>query len=152
MQHTFMHHTAPKLQDINQDIIKIAIEKGLLTVVYDKSISAEHVLNWFIMMNKTYRIKKVSMDLYRSTILKEALTTAGFEVEIVRRGPATHSMLAPLVEEMFIKQTIVFGDDPLMRWYVGNVYKEEKMNGNIEYKKIDKEKRKTDGFFAFCMP
>ena len=78
------------------------------------------------MMNKTYRIKKVSMDLYRSTILKEALTTAGFEVEIVRRGPATHSMLAPLVEEMFIKQTIVFGDDPLMRWYVGNVYKEEK--------------------------
>ena len=59
------------------------------------------------MMNKTYRIKKVSMDLYRSTILKEALTTAGFEVEIVRRGPATHSMLAPLVEEMFIKQTIV---------------------------------------------
>ncbi len=149
LQHTFMHHTAPKLQDINQDIIKIAIEKGLLTVVYDKSISAEHVLNWFVMMNKTYRIKKVSMDLYRSTILKEALTTAGFEVEIVRRGPATHSMLAPLVEEMFIKQAIVFGDDPLMRWYVGNVYKEEKMNGNIEYKKIDKEKRKTDGFFAF---
>ncbi|HFJ9375120.1 TPA: terminase TerL endonuclease subunit [Bacillus nitratireducens] len=149
VQHTFMHHTAPKLQDINQDIIKIAIEKGLLTVVYDKSISAEHVLNWFVMMNKTYRIKKISMDLYRSTILKEALTEAGFEVEIVRRGPATHSMLAPLVEEIFIKQAIVFGDDPLMRWYVGNVYKEEKMNGNIEFKKIDKEKRKTDGFFAF---
>ena len=56
--------------------------------------------------------------------------------------PATHSKLAPLVEEIFIKHTIVFGDDPLMRWYVGNVYKEEKMNGNIEYKKIDKEKRK----------
>ncbi|MGN4717889.1 terminase TerL endonuclease subunit [Bacillus cereus group sp. MYBK226-2] len=149
MQHTFMHHTAPKLQDINPDIIRIAIEKGLLTVVYDKSISAEHVLNWFVMMNKKYRIKKVSMDLYRSAILKEALEAAGFEIEIVRRGPATHSKLAPLVEEIFIKHTIVFGDDPLMRWYVGNVYKEEKMNGNIEYKKIDKEKRKTDGFFAF---
>ncbi|MEB4814736.1 terminase TerL endonuclease subunit [Bacillus thuringiensis] len=149
MQHTFMHHTAPQLQDINRDILALAMEKGLLTVVYDASISAEHVLNWFVMMNKKYRIKKISMDLYRSSILKEVLEEAGFEVEIVRRGPATHSKLAPLVEEIFIKRTIVFGDDPLMRWYVGNVYKEEKMNGNIEYKKIDKEKRKTDGFFAF---
>ena len=70
MDATYIHASySSKLQDINQDIIKIAIEKGLLTVVYDKSISAEHVLNWFIMMNKTYRIKKVSMDLYRSTIL-----------------------------------------------------------------------------------
>ena len=58
-------------------------------------------------------------------------------------------MLSPLVEELFVKQNLVFGDDPLMRWYVGNVYKEEKGNGNIEYLKIDKEKRKTDGFFAF---
>lgn len=147
--HTFMHHTAPKLQDINQDIINLAIEKGLLTVVYDESISAQHVVNWFAEMGKTFHIKKVAMDLYRSSILKEAFENAGFEVEIVRRGPATHSMLAPLVDEMFVKHTIVFGDDPLMRWYVGNVYKEEKANGNIEYKKIDKEKRKTDGFFAF---
>ena len=58
------------------------------------------------MMNKTYRIKKVSMDLYRSTILKEALTTAGFEVEIVRRGPATHSMLAPLVERCLLSKQL----------------------------------------------
>lgn len=147
--HTFMHHTAPKLQDINQEIINLAIEKGLLTVVYDESISAQHVVNWFVEMSKTFYIKKVAMDLYRSSILKEAFENAGFKVEIVRRGPATHSMLAPLVDEMFVKHTIVFGDDPLMRWYVGNVYKEEKANGNIEYKKIDKEKRKTDGFFAF---
>ncbi|MGG3808561.1 terminase TerL endonuclease subunit [Geobacillus thermodenitrificans] len=147
--HTFMHHTAPKLQDINQEIVNLAIEKGLLTVVYDESISAQHVVNWFVEMSRTFYIKKVAMDLYRSTILKEAFENAGFEVEIVRRGPATHSMLSPLVEEMFVKHTIVFGDDPLMRWYVGNVYKEEKANGNIEYKKIDKEKRKTDGFFAF---
>ncbi|WP_153123268.1 terminase TerL endonuclease subunit [Peribacillus tepidiphilus] len=149
IQHTFMHHTAPKLQDINSEIIELAKEKGLLTVVYDESISAEHVLSWFAEMSKTFRILKISMDLYRSKILKETLEEAGFDVEIVRRGPATHSMLAPLVEEMFVKRLLVFGDDPLMRWYVGNVYKEEKANGNIEYKKIDKEKRKTDGFFAF---
>ncbi|WP_370629689.1 terminase TerL endonuclease subunit, partial [Fictibacillus sp. 5RED26] len=137
-QHTFMHHTAPKLQDINKEIIDLAIKKKLLTVVHEKSIDASHVVNWLLEMNKTYRIKKVCMDLYRSTILKEAFEEAGFEVEIVRKGPATHAMLAPMVEEMFVKRTIVFSDDPLMRWYVGNVYKDEKGNGNIEYMKIDK--------------
>jgi phage terminase large subunit-like protein len=148
-QHTFMHHTAPKLQAINPEIIQLAIEKGLLTVVYEKSIDSKHVVDWFVKQAKHYTFLKVAMDLYRSSILKEAFEEAGFEVEIVRKGPATHGMLAPLVDEMFIKQEIIFGDDPLMRWYVGNVYKEERANGNVEYLKIDKEKRKTDGFFAF---
>ncbi|TLS37980.1 terminase large subunit [Pseudalkalibacillus caeni] len=149
LHHTFMHHTAPKLQDINPEIIELAKEKGLLTVVYDKAIGASHVVEWFVKMAKTYHIRKVCMDLHRAAILKQAFEEAGFEVEIVRRGLITHSKLSPLVDEMFINHTLVFGDDPLMRWYVGNVYKEEKDNGNIEYKKIDKEKRKTDGFFAF---
>ncbi len=147
-QHTFMHHTAPKLQAINPDIIQEAIDKKLLTVVYEPSIDRKHVVNWFAEQSKQHTILKVAMDLYRSTILKEAFEEAGFEVEIVRKGPATHGMLAPLVDEMFIKHEIVFGKDPLMRWYVGNVYKEEKANGNVEYLKVDKEKRKTDGFFA----
>jgi len=149
LHHTFMHHTAPKTQDINQDIINLAIEKGLLTVVYDESIGAEHVVSWFIEQAKKYRLLKVCMDSHRASILKEKFEEAGIEVDIVRRGWVTHSILSPLVDEMFIKQTLVFGDDPLMRWYVGNVYKDEKNNGNIEYKKIDKDKRKTDGFFAF---
>lgn len=149
IQHSFMHHTAPQIQAINQDILNLAIEKKLLTVVYDESIDASHILSWHLEQAKKYNIKKVTMDLHRSTILKPPLEEAGFEVEIVRKGSVTHSMLSPLVEEMFAKRDIIFGDDPLMRWYVGNVYKDEKANGNVEYKKIDKEKRKTDGFFAF---
>ena len=89
------------------------------------------------------------MDTFRAAVLKPKLEQAGFEVEIVRRGPITHSKLSPLVDELFINHKVAFPDDPLMRWYVGNVYKDEKGNGNIEYCKIDKEKRKTDGFYAF---
>ncbi|WBX80130.1 terminase large subunit [Virgibacillus salarius] len=150
IHHTFIHHMALKLQDINPDIIAIAKQKGLCTIIHDdKSISPERVVNWFLDKLKQFNIKKISMDKYRAAILKPKLEEAGFEVEIVRRGPSTHAMLSPLVDEMFINQTIVFGDDPMMRWYVGNVYKDEKGNGNMEYCKIDKEKRKTDGFFAF---
>lgn len=149
IQHTFIHYMALKIQDINPDIIDLAKEKGLCTIVYDKSIDADRVVNWFIEKLKTFHIKKICMDSYRASILRPKLEDEGFEVEIVRRGPATQAMLAPLIDEMFIKQEIVFGDDPLMRWYVGNVFVDEKGNGNKEFLKIDKEKRKTDGFFAF---
>nr|BDD47242.1 terminase [Bacillaceae bacterium] len=149
LQHTFMHHTAPKLQAINPDIINLAIEKKLLTVVYDESIDASHVVSWYLEQAKHYNIRKIAMDEFRASILREPFEKAGFDIEIVRKGYITHGKLSPLIEEMFVKKDIVFGDDPLMRWYVGNVYKDEKANGNIEYKKIDKEKRKTDGFFAF---
>ncbi|PES77639.1 terminase [Bacillus cereus] len=149
MQHTFIHHMALKLQDINPDIIQIAKEKGLCTIVYDKSIDAERVVNWFLEQAKIFNIKKVACDSFRASIMEEKFKETGMPLEIVRKGPVTHAKLAPLIDEMFIKQLIVFGDDPLMRWYVGNVFVDEKGNGNKEYCKIDKEKRKTDGFFAF---
>ena len=148
-QHTFIHHMALKLQDINPDIIEIAKEKGLCTIVYDKSIDADRVVNWYLEQAKIFNIKKVACDSFRASILEEKFKETGIPLEVVRRGPITHAKLAPLIDEMFIKQLIVFGDDPLMRWYVGNVYVDEKGNGNKEYCKIDKEKRKTDGFFAF---
>lgn len=150
IQHTFIHHLALKLQDINPEIINLAKEKGLSTIIHnDKSIDPDRVVNWYLEKAKTFNIKKVAMDDYRSRILKPKFEEAGIEVEIVRRGRITHSKLSPMIDDMFINQTIVFHDDPLMRWYVGNVYKDFLGNDNIEYKKIDKEKRKTDGFFAF---
>ena len=149
IQHTFIHHMALKLQDINPEIIDLAKKKKLCTIVYDKSIEPERVVNWYLEKIKTFHVKKIAMDDYRASILKPKLEEAGIEVEVVRRGRVTHGKLAPLVDDMFINHSIVFGDDPLMRWYVGNVYVDELGNGNKEYKKIDKEKRKTDGFFAF---
>lgn len=148
IQHTFIHHMALKIQNINPDIIQIALDKGLCTIVHDKTIDPDRVVNWFLEKLETFNIPKISMDKYRAAILKPKLEEAGFEVEIVRRGPATHALLSPIVDDMFINQTIVFHDDPLMRWFVGNVYKDEKGNGNIEYCKVEKETRKTDGFFA----
>lgn len=149
LQHTFIHEKALQLQSINKDIIQIALDKGLAEMVYGKSIPPEKVVNWFVKQAEKFYIKKIRMDTFRATILGPKLEEAGFEVEICRTGNFTHSKLSPIVDDAFINQTLVFGNDPLMRWYVGNVYVDYLNNGNKEYKKIDKEKRKTDGFFAF---
>ena len=149
LQHTFIHYAALELQDINKDIVQIALDNNLAEIVYGKSIDPDKIVKWFLEQAQDYYIKKISMDTYRATILKPKLEEAGFEVEIVRTGNFTHSKLSPLVDDLFINQNLVFGDDALMRWYVGNVYVDYLSNGNKEYKKIDKEKRKTDGFYAF---
>lgn len=150
IQHTFIHQIALETQNIKREIIELAESKGLCTIVRNTpSIGHERVVNWFLEMAKKFNIKKIALDTYRSTVIGPALKEAGFEIDIVRRGPATHAMLAPLIDDLFINEKIVFHDDPLMRWYVGNVYVDEKGNGNKEYLKIDKDTRKTDGFFAF---
>ncbi|HDR4554757.1 TPA: terminase large subunit [Bacillus cereus] len=151
IHHTFIWHQALKMQDINQDIIDIGVEKGLFTIVYDKEIEPKRVINWFLEKSKTYDIKRIAIDKFRSVILKPLLEEAGFNerVEIVRRGQYIHAMLDPLIQHLFINHNIVFHDDPVMRWYCGNVYVDELGNGSKEYKKIDPVKRKTDGFFAF---
>lgn len=150
IQHTFIHHLALELQDINPDIIELGKEKGLITIVYnDKSIGPDRVVNWLLEKLKTFHIKTVALDNYKATVLGPKLEEAGFNIDIVRRGQLTHGKLDPMIQDMFINQTIIFGDDPVMRWYVGNVYKDERGNGNFVYEKIEKERRKTDGFFAF---
>ncbi|PTY77360.1 terminase [Heyndrickxia sporothermodurans] len=149
LQHTFIHHMALELQDINKDIIQLALDKGLAEIVYGKSIEPQRVVNWFIEKAKDFYIKKICLDTYRAAILGPKLEEAGFEVMVCRTGSFTHSKLSPIVDDCFINQSLVFGNDPLMRWYVGNVYVDYLGNGNKEYKKIDPEKRKTDGYFAF---
>lgn len=147
-QHTFMQADAPRLQGINQELIEEAVENGLLTVVYTRTIEPENVVNWFLKQAEKYDFKKICADKYRLAVLKPALEAAGFTVEVVRRGPETHAKLSPLVDSLFATQSLVFGDDCLMRWYCFNVYKYIKANGNVEYKKYEQKKRKTDGFFA----
>ncbi|MPQ45146.1 terminase large subunit, partial [Clostridium tarantellae] len=60
-----------------------------------------------------------------------------------------HNKLAPLIEQLFADENIIYGDDKMMRWYTNNVYVDTDAKGNKCYKKIEPILRKTDGFFAF---
>ncbi|PEH48905.1 terminase TerL endonuclease subunit [Enterococcus faecium] len=148
-QHTFIHESALRLQNIKREVIDISIDQGKSQIVHGKNIEADYIVGWFLEMSNKYYIKKIAMDMYRAKILKPALEEAGFTVEIVRSGSVTHGMLKDLVDDLFINQRLFFGDDAIMRWYCMNVYEEHISNGNIRYEKIEPETRKTDGFFSF---
>jgi len=124
-------------------------KQGLLTIVDGPVIDIQHIVDWFVEMREVYGLTKIVVDTFRLDLVKTALEDEGFEIEYIRNPKAIHSKLAPRVETMFAQKNLIFGDNPLMRWYSDNVHVHIKKDGNKEYLKKDETKRKTDGFQAF---
>lgn len=149
IEHTFVCHKALKLESrkINFPVQETA-DRGLITIVYDDLIKPEMIATWFLEKAKKYHILNVVADNFRISNLQEEFTKSGIPLKSVRSGPATHAMVAPLIERIFAEETIVFGDNPTMRWYVNNTKTSINGKGNISYEKIEPRTRKNDGFMA----
>ena len=120
----------------------------LITIINRDNISASDIAGWFLEQAKKYHILNILCDEYRKALLEDEFQKAGLPLESVRSGPITHAKVAPLIEQIFAEETLVFGDNPTMRWYVNNTCQEIDKKGNIAYYKIEPKTRKTDGFFA----
>lgn len=124
-------------------------DNGLLTIVDEPVINIKHIVDWFVEMREIYGVNTIVADTFRLDLVKTALEAEGFVLLYIRNPKAIHSLLAPRVETLFANHHIIFGDNPLMRWFTNNVYVHIKKDGNKEYLKKDEFKRKTDGFQAF---
>lgn len=150
IEHTFVCHKALEIESrpIKFPIYE-AVEKGLITIIRRDSISADDIADWFLKQAEKYHIINIACDDYRAKLLEKKFTEVGLPLKVVRSGPITHAKVAPLIESMFSEETIIFGDNMTMRWYINNTYKEIDKKGNTTYLKIEPKTRKTDGFFGF---
>ena len=95
------------------------------------------------------------MDTYRYALLARALNDVGFDTEkggennikLIRKS--TQMLHAPIINSAFANHNVVWGDDPLMRWFTNNACINTTKDGNMTYEKIEPKSRKTDGFMAF---
>ncbi|WP_195970437.1 terminase TerL endonuclease subunit [Clostridium thermobutyricum] len=150
IHHTFICHLA--LQVKNREFkfpIKDMVKKGLATIIYEDCIDGKYVAEWFKEQSKKYNIVEVYADDYRKAVLNSSFKEVGIEIKKVRSGYITHSRVFPLLESLFQNEKIIWGDDPMMRWYTNNVYVETDKKGNKSFLKKEPILRKTDGFFAF---
>lgn len=123
-------------------------QQGLLTIVNEPVINIRHIVNWFVKMREMYGLTTIVADTFRLDLVKTALEAEGFEIMYVRTK-GIEALLAPRVETIFAENRVVFGDNPLMRWYTWNVKVLTDAKGNRTYGKKDEVRRKTDGFQAF---
>ncbi|MGY3717181.1 terminase TerL endonuclease subunit [Sutcliffiella cohnii] len=123
-------------------------EQRLLTIVDEPVISVKHIVKWFVDMRESYGLTTIVADTFRLDLVKTALEAEGFEIVYVRTK-GIEALLAPRVETIFAENRIIYGDNPLMRWYTNNVKVITDAKGNRTYGKKDEVRRKTDGFLAF---
>lgn len=126
---------------------------GLLTIVDDIEINPKEVTSWIEEELSKYDFVRLGVDNFRYALISSALKEIGIDakdkdkVKIVR--PSDIMKIVPVIDSMFNKQQIAWGDNPLMRWFTNNTKLVDKTLGNFVYDKIEPKSRKTDGFMAF---
>lgn len=150
LHHTFICHKALEIpgRPIKFDV-ELAKQMGLCTILKEDTVEPKYIAEWFLDMSSKYNILDIKADRFRKSLLASAFSEVGLPLNEVGNGYITHNKLAPLIEQLFANENVIFGDDPMMRWYTNNVYVDTDKKGNKSYKKIEPKLRKTDGFFAF---
>lgn len=151
LHHTFICHKALEIpgRQIKFDV-QLAEQMGLCTILRKvDTVEPKYIAEWFLKMASKYTILDIKADRFRKSLLASAFGEVGLPLSEVGNGYVTHNKLAPLIEQLFANENIIYGDDPMMRWYTNNVYVDTDKKENKSYKKIEPKLRKTDGFFAF---
>jgi phage terminase large subunit-like protein len=143
---------------------KLWCEQGFLTIVDDVEISPDLIADWLEEKNRELNIEMLAMDNFRFALMKRALERVGFEssgdkknIKLVRGSDIIK--VVPVIDSIFAREKIAWGDNPLMRWFTNNTKKtpasaaEKRISGpdehgNFKYGKIEPKSRKTDGFMA----
>lgn len=141
----------------DKERIKAPLEEwarqGLLTIVDDVEINPDLATEWIQEQLIKYNFLKLGVDNFRLGLISKALKEIGIEttnkdeVKIIR--PSDIMKIVPVIDSLFNNHKIVWGDNPLMRWFTNNTKLTDKTLGNYVYDKIEPKSRKTDGFMAF---
>ena len=141
----------------DKERIKAPLEEwarqGLLTIVDDIEINPDLATEWIQEQLIKYNFLKLGVDNFRLGLISKALKEIGIEttnkdeVKIIR--PSDIMKIVPVIDSLFNNHKIVWGDNPLMRWFTNNTKLTDKTLGNYAYDKIEPKSRKTDGFMAF---
>jgi len=126
---------------------------GLLSYINDVEIHPSVVAAWLADKALDYNIIRLGIDQFRYSLMSNELEKLGFtargkDKNIILVRPSNQQYEEPVINSMFINRGIMWGDNPLMRWYTNNTKKATSAHGNFSYEKIEEKSRKNDGFMA----
>lgn len=145
------HSWVPE-QKVKQDREKLdwrnLQEMGCLTVVRAEYVDFNLVYEWFLAMREQYAIQSVGYDPAKAFLLVQLMQQNGFPMSVVRQGELT--LTAPLddLKEKFLDGKVIHNNDPLFRWYLGNVKLTKRSAGGTYLPTKQNRSRKIDGFAA----
>lgn len=154
--HSWVCRSCPDLSRIHFPL-EDAARKGLLDWVDEAEIPPELPVEWLLKQaaEHRYRYQEGAIDSFRHTLLAKSFKENGIapkkEGGILKlTRPSDLSMVAPLITSAFNGHKLVWGDNPLMRWYTQNTKAGLDSRRNVIYGKKEEKSRKTDGFMALA--
>lgn len=124
------------------------VERGWLTIVPGEYVDYIYIFDWFVEMQKLYRIDSIGFDPAKAFMMVQKMREHGFVLNDVRQGELT--LTGPLddLKEHFLDGSIVHNNNAMFKWYLSNV-KLTKRSANATYLPTKLSKyRKIDGFAA----
>lgn len=151
LQHSWVPRRKVEMDNEKIDYYGWAMQ-GLLTIADGEYVEQEKVYEWFCEQVQKYAIQAIAYDPANAVTLTRMLKEKGFECEIIRQGPLTLNDPMKDLREQLLAGRIISNNDPMLRWYLGNVRLRN------DYRDRDKENwmptkknryRKIDGFMAW---
>ena len=124
------------------------VERGWLTIVPGEYVDYIYIYDWFVEMQKLYRIDSIGFDPAKAFMMVQKMREHGFVLNDVRQGELT--LTGPLddLKEHFLDGGIVHNNNAMFKWYLSNV-KLTKRSANATYLPTKLSRyRKIDGFAA----
>ena len=124
------------------------VERGWLTIVPGEYVDYIYTYDWFVEMQKLYRIDSIGFDPAKAFMMVQKMREHGFVLNDVRQGELT--LTGPLddLKEHFLDGSIVHNNNAMFKWYLSNV-KLTKRSANATYLPTKLSRyRKIDGFAA----
>src|SRR5690606_11002438 len=94
-----------------------------------------------------YNMDVIMYDPTKAFRLNKSLQEKGYNTEVVRQGFKTLGPALDDLKEMFLDGTVIYNNNPLLRWYINNVELVKDRNNNRMPTKASRY-RKIDGFAA----
>lgn len=124
------------------------VKRGWLTIVPGEYVDYIYIYDWFVEMQKLYRIDSIGFDPAKAFMMVQKMREHGFVLNDVRQGELT--LTGPLddLKEHFLDGSIVHNNNAMFKWYLSNV-KLTKRSANATYLPTKLSRyRKIDGFAA----
>lgn len=129
-------------------------KQGLITITPGNENDFSLVTKWFVDLYKTYGIRffKVGYDNALAKFWVDEMDGLGFDMERVRMDKYSLSNPMKLVEADLRSQLIVYNDNPIDRWCLGNTaIKIDGLGMIMPVKVLDQKNRRIDGALALII-
>jgi phage terminase large subunit-like protein len=131
----------------------IWLKRGLITLTEGSQNDFSLVTRWFIKMIQEYQIRPlwVGFDPWNSQYWIKEMEDQGFNMEKVRQGVYSLSEPMKQLEADLKNKSLVYDNNPILKWCLSNTQAKVDLNGNIQPSKLNSRFKRIDGTVALII-